>query len=277
MKRRPILFSSAVILLIYLLNKIPLSDILQQRGYTDFNANAIEDILFNSFVIICVSFIILKQHIPFSLSNRSYAHATYYVPLLLYLIVFSGGLSGFGYLSSSSIKVSTLLLYFFDCSSSAFLEEIVFRGLILGLLLHQYNQFKNGVLRSVLISSLIFGGIHILNLWSLDGHSLKGVFNQIYATIGLGFMYGAIYLKTRSIITLSVIHLLSNFFAGLSELETRHILENTAKVEPSLMNSVFAEIFRLVIFGIPLLIGLFVVKQVHPQDIELLLKKNEQV
>jgi len=54
--------------------------------------------------------------------------------------------------------------------------------------------------------------MHIINLWTIEGQSIKGVLNQVYATTFFGVMYGATYLKTRSILTLGILDFISNFF-----------------------------------------------------------------
>lgn len=272
LKRHPALFSLFSLIVIYCFNKIPLSNILILSGYNEFKSNAIEKIIFNCIVSFCIYIIIVKQKIPFSLNNKTYNGAAYYLPAILYIVIFSGGFRTFQELHFCSISSSIIFLYGFKVLSAAFLEEILFRGLILGLLLHRYYQIKNGALKSIIFSGLIFGCIHILNLWSDDGQSLKGVFNQIYAATGLGVMYGAIYLKTRSIIVLAILHFLSNFFAGVGELEIGSILEHRKIIESSILNSILTEFFRIFIFGIPLLIGLFVIRQVDKSEIEVLLK-----
>ena len=48
-----------------------------------------------------------------------------------------------------------------------------------------------------MLSGLIFGLMHIINLWSFDNQTIKGVLNQVYATACFGIMYGITTLQRR--------------------------------------------------------------------------------
>jgi len=267
-KKHPILYSFLAILTVYCVNKIPLSNIFIHFGSTEKNSNTLEDTIFNSVIFYVIYFILKRQKIFFFFNSFTFNNITYYIPLVLYLFIFSGGLNSIEFLQVGLIDAFTLVLFSFDTLSSAFLEEILFRGLILGAIISKYYNDKDGILKSVIISSLMFGSIHILNLWTNPDTTFRGVFNQIYAVTCLGFMYSSVYLKTKNIFVLSVIHFISNFFAGVGELNFVQITETLPNVENSLGTIILTEFIRLIIFGIPLLIGLFVIKQIDKKDIE---------
>lgn len=262
-KNYPVLFSLCAIAVIFLFNKIPLSDFLNGRGVEAFASEAIEDIIFNCLVSAAICYLLVNWSVPFRLCSTTAAQLPYYIPLLVYLVIFSGGFSNVHLLHHDSVGPVKLILYGLNMFCAAFLEEFLFRGLILGLLLQHYHGSKNPVFRSVLVSGLIFGSTHLLNLWSTDSPSVHSVLNQLYATACLGFMYGAVYLKTRSLLVLTVVHFLSNFFAGLEALSTVPVAEQV-QLEKSFLPMLVTEVFRIVIFGIPFLIGFWIIKKTDP-------------
>lgn len=75
------------------------------------------------------------------------------------------------------------------------LEELIFRGIVLNGLLQKYSPLK-----SILISSVLFGVVH-LNPWQFVSAFVIGVFS------------GWVYYKTRKITLSIMIHLTNNLFA----------------------------------------------------------------
>lgn len=98
------------------------------------------------------------------------------------------------------------------------MEELLCRGLVLALFIKTYKQLghKNYLLNAVLVSSLLFGIAHLTNAIA-SPHAAGAVFGQVfYATfIAVGFC--AVYLHTRSILPLIVIHMLINFVSFLTD------------------------------------------------------------
>ena len=78
------------------------------------------------------------------------------------------------------------------------LEELIFRGIILNGLLKSYSPLK-----SIIISSLLFGLIH-LNPWQFIGASIGGILS------------GWVYFKTKKITLPIIIHMTNNSLAFFS-------------------------------------------------------------
>jgi membrane protease YdiL (CAAX protease family) len=111
-----------------------------------------------------------------------------------------------------------LFLGFSSRLATGFLEELLCRGLVLALLI-QYYQSKNEhhyLLKSVLISSLLFGVAHFGNVIE-NPQAIGAIAGQVtYATfIGVGF--AAVYLQTRSLLPLIVIHFGIDFMSFLTK------------------------------------------------------------
>ena len=269
-KNRPFIFSTLIIISIYILNKLPLSKLFIASGLNEVNSNFIENSVINTLVFIGIYIIAINQKIKIWFFGR-FIHVLYYLPLLIYLFVFSGGFNVIKDINSRSIN--TLLLFAYETFTSAILEAWLFRGLILGLFLTKYNKSKSEILKAVFFSSLIFGSIHFLNFCCQTGASLKGVTNQIYATTCIGFMYGAVYLKTKNLFILTLIHFLSNFAIGIEDLKITEV-EKIVSIAPSLLENIVTEIFRIVIFGVPFMIGMITINKMSHNEIKLLTKSQ---
>lgn len=116
--------------------------------------------------------------------------------------------------------------YVFDISRNSLLntgtiisgifEEIIFRGIILTLLLNHYSERK-----SILLSAVVFSCIHALNVLNPQ-LNVFWVFSQVIWSLGFGIMYGYIFVKTKSIIPLILLHYFINgmvnvWFYGLDK------------------------------------------------------------
>ncbi len=151
-------------------------------------------------------------------------------------------------------------------------EEIVFRGIILGLLLKKYR-----VKTAVIMDGVLFGLYHLVNL--LDpaiGYSmglisqsdfhlfvLQTGFQVVYATC-LGIMWAIMFLKSRSIIPCILSHWLLDAFGGL--------LWSTNYAVP------WIKLLSLTVIGIgalPMILNIFIMRGFYPKfDNEILKEKN---
>lgn len=95
----------------------------------------------------------------------------------------------------------------------AFLEEAAFRGLILHGLVRAWGDTGRGPLQSVLVSALLFGGMHILYL---AGEPAPVVFFRIIFAALLGVFLGALALHGKSIYPAAFFHGLLNLAGYLN-------------------------------------------------------------
>jgi uncharacterized protein len=162
-----------------------------------------------------------------------------YLPLLiipLLMIVFQ--LNKFQF--SDPMKI---LLFAFLALMTGFAEETIFRGIALHTLL------SKGLMRAVLLSSLIFGLVHFLNL--LNGPDLLATTVQVIFAFLFGIAFVAPLLYTGSIWPLIIVHFIQDFVAFW----TTGGLTNTATPPVS-------EIIQTIILIIPFAIyGLWLVKK----------------
>ena len=106
--------------------------------------------------------------------------------------------------------VYQVFLFLIECLSVGFFEEILFRGIILIFLLKKLSYHKYSVILSIVISSAIFGFLHIVNLWS--GQSVGDTMLQIMYSFLLGMMWAVMFLKTRNLWLTMILHASFNFF-----------------------------------------------------------------
>jgi hypothetical protein len=92
-------------------------------------------------------------------------------------------------------------------SLPSILEEFVFRGIILVVFLNKYSSIK-----AVIYSAISFGLIHLLNLAS-DKEMIWVLGQVIYNSIA-GLFYGYLFLRTKSLLPVILIHYLNNLFIG---------------------------------------------------------------
>jgi len=95
----------------------------------------------------------------------------------------------------------------------AFLEEVTFRGLILHGCIRAWDSKNRGVLKSILVSSLFFGGMHIVYL---AGEPFPVVLFRIVVATLLGILLGALVLHGRSIYPAVFFHGLLNLAGYLN-------------------------------------------------------------
>jgi membrane protease YdiL (CAAX protease family) len=129
-----------------------------------------------------------------------------YLPLFLLVIV-----SKISEITSLGIHVSDLnfiLVGLFVYMAGGFMEEAVFRGLVLRTLLPQ------GLVRAAVLSSMIFAVVHLLNLAA--GANLAATILQVMVAFLMGLAFIAPLVVTRNIWPLVFIHALSNFVAYLA-------------------------------------------------------------
>lgn len=90
-------------------------------------------------------------------------------------------------------------------------EEIVCRGAVLTNCMIQWKEKPGCILRSLLVSSIIFGLCHLINL----GQDIAPAILQVLYAAGIGVFFGAVYLRTRSLWGPMIIHTLVDFSAYL--------------------------------------------------------------
>lgn len=105
---------------------------------------------------------------------------------------------------------STVFLFLLTCLATGFAEEIIFRGIGLQFLLQRLPQTLKGTILAVLLSSLVFGLMHLFNIFG--GSGVGNTLLQVGYSFLMGAMWAVLYLKTKNIWLVMILHGLYNFF-----------------------------------------------------------------
>ncbi len=116
-------------------------------------------------------------------------------------------LDGRAHLTEPNYRVTLFLI---ECFSIGFLEELIFRGILLLFLYQALTHIKYRVFFTIVISSTVFGLIHITNLY--DGAPLSSTLLQMGYSFLMGILWATIYMKTGNLWLSMILHALYNFF-----------------------------------------------------------------
>ena len=103
-------------------------------------------------------------------------------------------------------------------------EEISFRGLILPLFIRTQKDKIYAIHLSVLFTALLFGVLHYVNL-AKEPNNFWGITRQAFFATSIGVFLGGLFLRTGSIIIVSVFHALVNFSFGTSDLKEKVVAQ----------------------------------------------------
>lgn len=134
----------------------------------------------------------------------------FYLPLVVILVIIS--INGF-----KAVTMSEVLFFIFFTLMVGFVEETIYRGLILKIML------SKSVLSAVLVSSILFSITHLLNVMS--GQDLvQSVLQLIYALI-MGVVLALLMIKNNNIAPLIMFHFVHNLIQFLSNEGTNIIFD----------------------------------------------------
>ena len=94
-------------------------------------------------------------------------------------------------------------------------EEFLCRGWLLNEFLERFSNNKKEVIRSIVLSSLVFGFIHIVNL---NSQTVFETILQIINAASLGLLLGSVYYKTKNIWSVIFLHAFYDFAIMLGDI-----------------------------------------------------------
>lgn len=93
-------------------------------------------------------------------------------------------------------------------------EELMFRGIILGVIDDYFGHKSAGaVWKTVILSGIFFGIFHLEGLTG-NGVSFLYVLNLAIANVGAGIFWGAVYMRSRNLYSLMFLHAVDDIFAA---------------------------------------------------------------
>ena len=195
---------------------LPLDALLSNVLKNDFKSEYVQ-LIFKMGLVFLLSYgliRILKVH-PIAGLSRQFPWRFQYLNLIPVYLFVIGVLSVLSR-NLSLIAFTNLILLLIACLMVGFAEEYLFRGVLQALFLKKYGLRKNGVFISILLTSLLFGFFHLLNL--TKGDQVGQVLVQVTFATFIGFFFGVVLLKTNKLIPIAITHGLINFFFSLAVL-----------------------------------------------------------
>ncbi len=151
--------------------------------------------------------------------------------LIVFSIVFNNG-------NLSTKKVLDIL---YEAVAAGFLEELVFRKIILGKLL---KKNKKSYLKYIFIVGIGFGLVHFINITDPE-YDLISVITQVLSASVAGIMFGFVYYHTNSFLLCAITHTIYDIGAMLST----QVFSSSSFLEDILSNSVIMIINLIIIIS----------------------------
>ena len=132
-------------------------------------------------------------------------------PVIIAIFAFNNGiLNALDYNLTDSLG---LLIY---CITIGIAEELLCRGWLLTEFIERYGYDYKHVKLSILLSALVFGFMHITNI--LYGQTVFDTITQIIQTLGMGYLLGSVFYRTRNIWSVIFIHAFYDFSLMLTDI-----------------------------------------------------------
>lgn len=103
-----------------------------------------------------------------------------------------------------------------------FVEEVVFRGIILYGLVRVWGKSKRGLVAALVVQAALFGSLHALQ--ALFGVDPASALSNVLATFIFGLWLGALVLSTGSVWPVILLHAVSNSFIMIKGLSSQWVI-----------------------------------------------------
>ena len=138
-----------------------------------------------------------------------------------------------------------IILLLAECLCIGFFEEMAFRGVVLLRLIERKPQSKIWVFWSIVLSSVIFGLIHLINLYD---SSPVAVLMQIGYSALIGAMCSVVLIKTANLWLCIVLHGVFDFGGAIVQYCGKGEIWDTFTVVLTAIIAVAVTIYMIVIF-----------------------------
>ncbi len=142
------------------------------------------------------------KYYGFDFTSRKLTDYVIYIPL--FIMALAPLVVGF----SSTLTLTDVIYLILFMAMVAFVEETIFRGIILKLLQKKSHWF------AILGSSLLFALPHILN--ALNGKEISQTLFQISFALLLGIILAMLIVKTNRILLLIIYHFINNTVSSMT-------------------------------------------------------------
>ena len=198
-------------------------------GYK-YGSDLIMELFYGLFVLI-VMLLFKNAYVFTSKKEKFWDGVKLAIPMLI--------ISGVNLIGSVASLESFSLLKFINvvvlCVFIGIAEEFLCRGWLQNEFIERYSDNKNSVIISIVLSSLVFGFMHIMNLGT---QTLFETILQIINALSLGLLLGSIYYKTKNIWSVIFLHSFYDFAIFLGEMNlVKDCTYNTPTLGVTIVNS----------------------------------------
>lgn len=256
--RYPLIFASVVMIVGTLLTEIHAEEWL--KHFIDYQtACYITGIVEQGFVsillVILLSRLGLVQAAGFT--KPSQWKQIWLVWPILILTVLNGSDLFEGLLTIDTSRPMLIVLFALLYLSVGFVEEILFRGVIMTLLVKKWGSTRKGIYLAVITSSLLFSILHFVNFLA-GRYTLLAVFTQIGFALFFGVFFGACMLRNNSIWPVIFTHALFDAFGNFSDISVGSVFSRAHDTNPQ------GALIALALTAPLLIYGLFILRKVKP-------------
>ncbi len=198
--------------------------------------------------LVLIVMLLFKNSYVFTQPREKFSKGLFYglyfiIGSTLFTLLYSG-------LAAFKFNGYTLLNLFVGCFLIGVAEEFLCRGWLLNEFLERYGDSKKGVWYSIIISGIIFGLIHLGNIYTM-GQDIPTTISQALSAAGTGVFFGLIYYKTKNIWSVIFLHGFWDFSLFLSKISP---VQSTIEMVSSfsivslifVFLSIFAELLNLI-------------------------------
>lgn len=155
--------------------------------------------------------------------------------------------------SLKSFSLGNFLNVIILCIFVGIAEEFLCRGWLQNEFIERYGDTKENVIKSIILSSLIFGIISSLN--SYNGSLIITVF-QIISSTAMGLLLGSIYYKTKNIWSVIFLH---SFYAFATMIGQMEVIKECSYINPSVGVIIVESVSLIVISTLWILSMIYVI------------------
>jgi membrane protease YdiL (CAAX protease family) len=164
-------------------------------------------------------------------------------PVIIGILTFTFNFSNA--LAYNFIDVIGLLFY---CITIGLTEEFLVRGWVLTEFIERYGFDYKHVKLSILASALIFGLMHLTNIFA--GQTVFETLMQVIQTTGMGYLLGTVFYRTRNIWSVVFIHAFYDFSLMLTDINRYAVCTGTAQTENTLVTLVVSILLCVIYFAL---------------------------
>lgn len=146
----------------------------------------------------------------------------------------------------NGLNLINLILF---CTSIGIAEEFLCRGWLQNEFIERFGKDRKQVILSIILSALIFGFMHLSNLWTLD-QSLFETILQIAQTTFVGILFGSIYYRTKNIWAVVFLHSFYDFSIMLSEVNSLRDCTSGIPNSSIMLYKIFASLLLISFYAI---------------------------